>query len=85
MGIEWPMCLPGVGVRLSGGGRGGGGGGGGGGRRGGGGGGGGDVMCELQVDWMHAQVCTSQPPHYKTMLYSGTSDNGHSEKWTTSL
>ena len=42
------MCNPGVGVRLV---------------RGGGGGGGGekgekgeDVMCELQVDWMYAQV-----------------------------
>ena len=38
MGVEWPMCLPGLGVSLV--------------REGGE-----EVTCEMQVDWMYAEVC----------------------------
>ena len=56
VGIEWPMCLPGVGVKLvrkveeeEGEGE--------------------EVMCELQVDWMYAEVC--QCCHVRdVMLYA---------------
>ena len=41
LAMEWPMCLPGVGVALV---------------RGGGGEEEEEVMCELQVDWMHGEV-----------------------------